>query len=357
MFVKILFYNNTLCRTSGYSEPEYRYKPTWVRLINCVAKYERRYNVVRNITNQYVLGDQMNQLTQTLNLFALTSIPGMRVLRMPLNQDVQIGITELFRGQEHEFIQGIEEEIKFDGMYRPEESELLYINNFDDVDGIKSAILRPQGCQEFELKSGALESIKAIFSGYIKNGTIRVLMQGFDRRRIINANGFSLVHSDNVFNRFDGGGLTLDNKLTAVIEDDNLKFSSYHYLRQIFDMSAYCKEASDQDLRVFTQNSALQFADAQVFIDTADSWVRRKVVLIQQSGILDYCAASKIASAAKFCDLNLQLAGISGQEKIVMPADRQEIKQLFRFLDEDYYQSPQSTMKYMAKARRVMDRY
>ncbi len=299
----------------------------------------------------------MNQLTQTLNLFALTSIPGMRVLRMPLTPDVQASITELFRAQEHEFHQGIEEEIKFDGMYRPEESELLYINNFDDVDGIKAAILRPQGCQEFVLKSGALESIKAVFTGYIKNGAIRILLQGFDRRRIINANGFSLVHTENAFSRFEGGGLTLDNKLTAIIEDDNLKFSSYHYLRQIFDMSAYCKEASEQDMKVFVQHPALQFTDAQVFVDSADAWVRRKVVLIQQSGILDYCTASKIAATAKFCDLHLQLDGTAGRERIVIPADRQEVKQILRFLDEDYFQSPQNITKYMSKSRRVMDKY
>ncbi len=281
----------------------------------------------------------------------------MRVLRMPLTPDVQGGITELFRAQEHEFLQGIEEEIKFDGMYHPEESELLYINNFDDVDGIKSVILRPQGCQEFVWKNGALESIKAIFTGYIKNGTIRILLQGFDRRRIINANGFSLAYTENAFNRFDGGGLTLDNKLTAIIEDDTLKFASYHFLRQIFDMSAYSKEATEQDLSVFIQHPALQFADAQIFVDGADAWVRRKVVLIQQSGILDYCPASKIAATAKFCDLHLQLDGTAGQERIVIPADRQEVKQILRFLDEDYFQSPQNTTKYMSKSRRVMDKY
>ena len=299
----------------------------------------------------------MSQTVQTLNLFALTSTSGMRILRMPLRQEVQANVAELFRAQEHEFFQGIDEEIKFDGMYRPEDNELLYLNNFDDVDGLKPAILRPQAYQEFSLKSGTLESIKAIFTGYIKNGVIRVLLQGFDRRRIINANGFSLIHADNMFGKFEGGGLTLDNKLTAIIEDDSLKFASYHYLQQMFDMSAYCREATDQDLKVFIQHSALQFADPQIFIDTADAWVRRKVVVIQQSGILDLCAASKIVATAKFCDLNLQLAGAPGQEKIVMPADRQEIKQILRFLDEDYFQSPQNLTKYMFKARRVMDKY
>ncbi len=299
----------------------------------------------------------MNQLTPTLNLFALTSIPGMRILRMPLTSDVQASIAELFRAQEQEFMQGIEEEIKFDGMYRPEENELLYINNFDDVDGIKAAILRPQGCQEFILKSGVLELIKAIFTGYIKNGTIHILLQGFDRGRIIHANGFSLIHTGKIFTRFDGGGLTLDNKLTAIIEDDKLKFSSYHFLRQIFDMSAYGKDATEQDLSVFTQHPALQFTDAQMFIDGADAWVRRKVMLIQQSGILDYCPASKIVDTAKYCDLHLQLVGTAGQERIAMPADRQEIKQILRFLDEDYFQSSQNATKYMSKSRRVMDKY
>lgn len=299
----------------------------------------------------------MSQLAPSLSLFALTSIPGMRVLRLPLTMEVQSGVTELFRAQENEFFQGIEEEIHFDGMYRPQENELLYISNFDDVDGIKAAILRPQGCQEFALKSGSLESIKAIFTGYIKNGNIQVLIQGFDRRRIINASGFSLVQTDHAFGRFEGGGLTLDNKLTAVLDDEALKFSSYHYVRQIFDLSAYCREASDLDLRTFQQHSALQFADPQQFIDGADAWVRRKVMLIQQSGILDFCPANKLAAIAKYCELNLQLAGESGQEKIVIPADRQEVKQILRFLDEDYYQSPQSTAKYMAKARRVSDKY
>lgn len=299
----------------------------------------------------------MNQLTQTLNLFVLTSVPGMRVLRMPLTPDVQAGVTELFRGQEQEFLSGIDEDFKFDGMYRPEENELLYISNFDDVDGIKAAILRPQSCQEFALKGGTLESVKAIFSGYLKNGVIRVLLQGFDRRQIINTNGFSLIYSENTFTKFDGGGLNLDNKLTAIIDDDIMKFSSYHYLRQIFDMSAYCKEASDQDLKVFIQHAALHFADPQIFFGVADVWVRRKVVLIQQSGILDYCPARKIASIAKFCDLNLQLAGSAGQEKIVIPVDRQEVKQILRFLDEDFFQSPQSIAKYFAKAKRVMDKY
>lgn len=281
----------------------------------------------------------------------------MRVLRMPLTPDVQTSVTELFRGQEQEFLHGIDEEFKFDGMYRPEENELLYINNFDDVDGIKTAILRPQNCQEFTFKSGALESIKALFTGYLKNGVIRLLIQGFDRRRIISANGFSLIFTENSFTRFEGGGLNLDNKLTAIIEDDMLKFSSYHHLRQIFDMSAYCKEASDQDLKVFAQHPALQFSDPQIFISVADAWVRRKVVLIQQSGILDFCPASKIVATAKFCDLHLNTSGAVGQEKIVIPADRQEVKQILRFLDEDYFQSPQSTVKYLAKAKRVMDKY
>jgi len=299
----------------------------------------------------------MNQLTQSLNLFALTSVPGMRVMRLPLIPEVQMGVTELFRGQEQEFFHGIDEEFKFDGMYRPEENELLYINNFDDVDGVKAAILRPQSCQEFAFKGGALESIKAVFTGYLKNGVIRVLLQGFDRQRIISANGFSLIYSGNSFTKFEGGGLSLDNKLTAIIDDDTMKFASYHYLRQIFDMSAYCKEASDQDLKVFIQHPILHFADPQIFIGFADAWVRRKVVLIQQSGILDYCSASKIVATAKFCELNLQMTGPTGKEKIMIPADRQEVKQIFRFLDEDYFQSPQSTMKYLVKAKRAMDNY
>lgn len=297
----------------------------------------------------------MTQVNQMLNLFVLTSLPGMRVARMPLSQDLQIEISALFRTQEQEFLLGIEEVIKFDGKYRPDDREILFIEDFDDMDILKNAVHNPLGCQEFVLQDGTFESIKAIFSGYENNGLIRVLIQGFDRRRIISTKGFSIFHSANTFTKFDGSGLTLDNKLTAIMEGDNMKFASFHFLRQIFDMSAYYKEATDQDLTAFAEHKALQIANPKAFMEISDTWIRRKIGLIQQSGILDKYSPNQIASAAKHFDIPLALTGQSGEEKLVIPTDRREVKRILRFLDEDYYQAPLTTTKYLSNSKRVAD--
>lgn len=291
-----------------------------------------------------------------LNLFALTDVPGMRILRVPVSQEVQVEITKVFIEQEEQFLSGIEEEIKFDGKYRPEEKELLVIDDFDDVDGLKMAVQNPLNTQELVLSEGVLEGVKALFVGYKdKKEAMRVLLQGFEKKRIISPKGFSIFHAGNTFKRFEGSGLTLDSKLTAVMENDALKFASFHFVRQIFDMSAYYKEATDQDLTNFAQHHALQVVELAEFIKTSDTWVRKKVGLIQQSGILEKYPPSEISAVAKLFSIDLPVTEVAGAQKIVFPKDRREVKRVLRFLDEDYYQSPLTTTKYLSNSKRAVD--
>lgn len=290
-----------------------------------------------------------------MNLFALTNVPENRVARIPLSRDLQEEITALFLQQEQSFTSDIEEEIKFDGKYRPEEKELLFIEDFDDVDGISTAIRNPTGCQELEVTCQGLESIKAIFSGYVKDDTVTALLQAFDRKRIISTNGFAMFHSGNTFTKFDGNGLTLDNKLTAIMTANTLKFQSFHYVRQVFDMSGYYKEATNQDVTDLCHHAALAVGSEQEFLGVADSWVRRKIGLIQQSGILDRYSPAQIADVARMFHIELTIENREGMDKIVLPMARQDLKRILRFLDEDYYEAPLTTTRYLSNSKRVAD--
>lgn len=70
------------------------------------------------------------------------------------------------------------------------------------------------------------------------------LIQSFNRRRIISPTGFTLLHSADTYRKVDGVGLTLDNRLAAMLVGTRVKFLSFHALRQVFDLSAYFAEAT-----------------------------------------------------------------------------------------------------------------
>ena len=181
-----------------------------------------------------------------MNLFALTSNPGARIVRFPLTKDLQDEISTVFDDQSKSFLNGIIETIEFDGRYRPEEGELLTIKNFPDVDGLANAVKNPITVELFDPKVHSLNSVKALFTGHGANGTERVLIQLFESRRLIATKGIALFFSGDTFQRMSDAGLTLDTKLLAVLENGDLKFQSFHFLRRVFDLS---ENFNDQLLR------------------------------------------------------------------------------------------------------------
>jgi hypothetical protein len=186
------------------------------------------------------------------SLFALTNDPSKRIVKFDLSSYVQNDLTTYIKAQEASFDQH-QEEIVFDGKYKPDEGEVLYIENYDDLDGLESTIKNPTSMDLVDPTEDFFHEIKALFTGYtLSDGSVKILLQNFDRRRIISTNGLSIFHSANVYKKIEGIGLTIDYKLTATLEGGKLKFFSFHNARQIFDLSEYYKEATDDDVIEFS---------------------------------------------------------------------------------------------------------
>jgi hypothetical protein len=60
-----------------------------------------------------------------MNLFALTRDSSRRVLRIPLSADIQNDVSATFKNQEADFRNSVQEEIPFDGKYKPDDGECL----------------------------------------------------------------------------------------------------------------------------------------------------------------------------------------------------------------------------------------
>jgi hypothetical protein len=289
-----------------------------------------------------------------LSLFALTSDPAKRIVKFNLSNDVQADLTTYLKDQEVWFDRQ-QDEIVFDGKYKPDAGEVLCIENYDDIDNLESAIRNPTSLDLVDPSEDFFHDIKALFSGYIlATGGFKVLLQNFDRRKIISTNGLSFFHSDNVYKKIEGIGLTIDHKLTATIEEGKLKFFSFHNARQIFDLSEYYKEATNKNVIEFSNMDLIKSADNNQLLEMSDSWVRRKISLIQQSGILQNVPINEMKVVATEFSIPFLTVTENGDELIQIPDNKSDLKKLLRFLDEDYYKSSLSQTNFVTNSKRVL---
>ncbi|WP_175402601.1 Kiwa anti-phage protein KwaB-like domain-containing protein [Xanthomonas graminis] len=273
-----------------------------------------------------------------INLFGYTKDPANRIVRFELDANLQAELSIYLLGQADKF--DACEQIAFDGKYKPDEDECLVISGFDDLDSLANAVSDPMKIPVTQSED-ILWALKALFFGRQVDGNWAVYLQVFDRRRLISNNGFSIFHSGNVYKRLEGAGLTIDSRITARLIDDDLKFRSFFVAKQIFDLSSHYQDATDADIEDFVQMKQVLVADIPKFKEISDSWVRRKVWLIQQSKILETVPSKDLKATAAEFGLNLKFdTDAKGAEHLVLPTDKRELKALLRFLDEDYYTSP-----------------
>jgi hypothetical protein len=210
------------------------------------------------------------------------------------------------------------------------------------------------GVPEIAPSIDEFESIKALFMGRVDGANRIVVIQAFDKRRILSNKGLSIFHSANVYKKIEGLGLTIGTVTTSILEDDRLLFRNFHAARQIFDLSQYYKEATDDDLKEFAALASVSVADPEQFVASADTWIRRKVSLVMQSGILDKVEFEETKKIAAMFGIDIQTKHEEDVVSLLLPEKKAELKKLLRFLDEDYFQSVLSSTLHLSNSKRLV---
>ncbi len=287
-----------------------------------------------------------------MTLFALTSVPGARVIRFPMTAELNAEVDAAFAEQLRAFEAGIVDVIPFDGRYVPDQGELLVIEEFEDVDGLQEAVSNPLNVDAYDPARHSLDSVKALFTSVARDGADRILIQCFERRRLIAAKGLAMYFMGDAFRKMTDSGLTLDTRLVAVLDGSSLKFQSFHFVRRVFDLSEHFKEATNEEVTTFATHAKMAITDLPGFLSSASPLVRKKIALIRQSGVLEnYTTEQIVASAQAF---NVVVA-TTDDNRIVIPSNKTELRRLLRFLDEDYYESALSQTRYVSNSKRVAD--
>lgn len=285
----------------------------------------------------------------TINLFALCRpARQLEVKRVSLTQPVQAKIEGIFQAQASAFLDGVSEEIDFCGDWKPDSDELLVIDVPAEGSVINAAVsANPVSLQNIDAANFEGEAIKGLFVSMQSGGRSRIVIQSFSAQQIL-ARRFSLMLDGNTFKELTEPAFTLDNYVTAIIEDGKLKFKSFFNVKRIFELNQFYQEASDQQIDAFCAHANLHVADLDAFKALADQPIRKMVHAIVKTNVLDNYPVLDIV--AKAASLGLVVSTDNG--KVVVPGDKKEIKNLFRFLDDGIYQAALSSNRYVTNSKR-----
>jgi hypothetical protein len=201
--------------------------------------------------------------------------------------------------------------------------------------------------------------IKALFTGVWSNTNKSVNFQVFDSGKLL-SKGFTLIGSGDTYKKLEEPGLVLQEKLAARYVNGTLYFSSYHNAKRFLDLSAYFREATDTDLSAFVATELFAFEDESSFKDNADSIIRKKVALLQKNEVLKDLSVADIQGIANNFNQDLPEEHhinilISPDGKLVVPKDKKQLKELIRFLDEDYVTAPLTKRKCLTNSKQYLN--
>lgn len=272
------------------------------------------------------------------------------VYQLPLIDDTRNNILTILCAKGEELLK--KTPIEFDGTYKPNKDEYLYIDNFKLDDKFIDAIRNPIGVQNFEKEDKKYPNIKAIFIGEKEDEKdseiFHVIFQLFRKDQRLSVGRINLFFNSGTFSEVSDYGFSIVNSVECYFNKDKLIFQSFYYARQIFDLSTYYRSATDAEVNNFIKNEKLFFENVEDFLSQADSWTRRRIALINDSNVLENYSIDIIISLANEMGILLN----KKDNKLLIPSQKDEMKKVLGFLDEEAYKGPFSNALYLANSKR-----
>jgi Domain of unknown function (DUF4868) len=299
----------------------------------------------------------MLTMPDNINLFALVDDDEIPVRWIPLTADLGAELNQFFATQQTAFL-GNKQQIEFSGSYNTDGGELFTIKEYSLPDSISNALINPLTLPILNLEVET-HRIKALFTGTWKNGVNTVNFQVFDAGKLLKK-GFTLIGSGQSYKKLEEPGLVLQDKLAAHYADGTLCFSSYHTANRFLDLTPYYREATDTDLDAFVATELFAFEDESSFKVNADSIIRKKVALLQKNKVLEDLSVTVIQTVANSFNEGLSAENhinisINTEGKLVIPQDKKQLKELIRFLDEDYVTTPLTKRKCLTNSKKYLN--
>ncbi|NTW84407.1 MAG: DUF4868 domain-containing protein [Chlorobiaceae bacterium] len=274
-------------------------------------------------------------------------------LRLDLDQSAASVTRNLFMSAVEAFSQGIENVVEFDPGYKLNDDECFEIHDFTIHQDLIGYCRQPLSASRVTASDFEHLPINGIVGYDFSEGQQKLYFQNFDSRRVlIPGRRFAVfsVPDTSTFRQLNSPVLLLDANITATWNNGVLRFKSFHLAKQLFDLSAYFTEATDEQISQFVSHASLQCANTERFIRVCNTWSRTKIALILRGGILDHATGDIIRDAAAAVQYEIPMDG----DRIILPEEKGELRALLQFLDEDVYLGPISQRKLLSSSKRPL---
>lgn len=277
----------------------------------------------------------------------------MRLLQIPLHQELQNTLAERWTEQYAEFL-GNTTEVDFDAGYNPERNERFRLNDYQLPEWLrKENSLTIQNLDAISTNDQFIDSIKSVVA-FARNEQHQevVLFQKFSRSHVIKP-GSSLFLQDGTYETVQKPGITLDTKLSALYfpAQQRLLFHNFRTTNSFLPLADFYEEASEQEIREVLKHKRLAPEDAEALAVDVNQWFRKRFAMLRDSEILDKYTTKQLKARSKGYEINVQVKG----DKIVFPADKTEARRLLQFLNEELFRGVITKTLYETNSKREAD--
>ena len=289
----------------------------------------------------------------------------MRMLQIPLHQELQEDLAESWQTQLQEYLVESQKtqydtcvedirEIDFNIGYKLDEGECFRLPDYELPAWIAEE--NSETIRNFDAigtNETLIDSIKGMVAFALNDqGEELMLFQNFTHSQVIRP-GLSLLLDHQTYKTIEHPGLTLDRKLSAVYlpTEGKLLFRSFRTVNTFLPLADFYKEASEQEIREVLSHELLAPQDADALAVGASQWFRKRFAMLRDSRVLDQYSASEIRERSNGYDVEI---GIS-QDKIVFPADKPAAKKILQFLNEEIFRGPITETLYETNSKRQAD--
>lgn len=281
-----------------------------------------------------------------MNLFAIleTDITT-EIKRIPLSAGVNGEVTNYFTNLIVNYFYE-KEVVPFDGNYKVEEDELFTIEGYELSEEIIDSGTNGMAYETLDLNDEG--KIKAIYYVFDNNGNKEFYFQHFDTRKLIAFRGIPLYFNRDTYSKIRDKGLLIHGGLTCVHKEGSLFFESYYKSRMVLPLQDYYIEATNDEVENFANSNLLNFDDQIGFEENVSSTLRKKIKAIRERGVLDNITLDEVQRQAELVNIEFEIEN----NQIKVPSDKQYIKRLIKFLDEDYFKTPLTNRVCVASSKR-----
>ena len=279
-----------------------------------------------------------------------------KFLERAVTEDVGQNLATLFDEQSKDFIKDDILKIRFSGTcFKADSDEILFVDQYQLPDIYQTAITDPSAIPLFDIARGESVQIRSVFAIETNKQTNEsILFQSSSATKVLD-NRRTLLLRNGSFHHLNESGFIIDSKLSAFFKNKCLFFRSYNMVKRFLDLTDYFHSATNPQINDILNQPLFACDNPAAVIELSDDWMRKRFTSIQSLGILDKINVKTTAKKAHEYGITLILDKKNGKDAIVISEDKNEIKQILRFLNEEYYTGELTGNRYLTNSQTLVE--